>query len=59
MERSKKNIEVRQTSENSEKRVADQADIFRLKSEFSWNPEISLEETIKEIISDQAKQTQN
>ena len=59
LESSKKNIEVRQTSENSEKRVADQADIFRLKSEFSWNPEISLEETIKEIISDQAKQTQN
>ena len=59
LESSKKNIEVRQTSENSENRVADQADMFRLKSEFSWNPEISLEETIKEIISDQAKQTQN
>ncbi len=47
--------EIIETSGQTEPLVAIQADISRLRKEFSWQPVFTLEETIKEITNDSIK----
>lgn len=41
---------IKETSSEPEKPIASQADITRMKDDFGWSPQVSLEETIKGVI---------
>lgn len=45
-----KSVTIKETSSKPEEPIASQADITRMKDDFGWSPQISLEETIKGVI---------
>lgn len=49
-------VPIKETMDQPEPNYASQADISRLREEFGWEPQVSLEDTVKRIVEDARKQ---